>query len=124
MTPKELKAAIAELRGSVSRGDRANAPQITMVCDEAERLKARVADLEYLADLTDEQKNSSVLPHLVDDGTVTICVSISGGADEVLGMPRRLRLQRQAPKYATIYANYLLEGVDAGVTCDEQVDDD
>lgn len=46
MITEELAAAIGELRASVAHGLRPNNPQVTMVCEEAERLAARVAELE------------------------------------------------------------------------------
>ena len=38
MTPEETKQAITALRTSVADGNRPNAPQVTQVCDELERL--------------------------------------------------------------------------------------
>ena len=41
-----------------------------------------------------DQYRASVIPMFIDDGEVTICTSMSGGADEHHGMPKELTLLR------------------------------
>lgn len=50
MNSDETRATIAELRNSVRLGNRPNDPQVTMLCDEAERLVRRVAVLDDLVE--------------------------------------------------------------------------
>lgn len=47
-----------------------------------------------------------VLPMLVDDGTVTICAMMAGGAREVKGMPADLTLGRMRPDGTEAWARY------------------
>lgn len=57
--------------------------------------------------LTQEQRDASILPQVVDNGQITVCDSISGGADLVDGMPRRLSLLRFMPDGTELRAVYL-----------------
>lgn len=66
-----------------------------------------------------EDKNQSLIPMFVDDGEVTVCDSISGGANEVGGMPRELSLLRTKPNGTEVRQQYIqhntldvLEGVE------------
>lgn len=62
--------------------------------------------------MTKEQRDASVLPMVVDNGEVTVCGIISGGADEVGGMPCRLSLIRWRPDGTEVRADYVQKGPD------------
>lgn len=57
--------------------------------------------------LTQEQRDASILPLVVDNGEITVCGSMSGGADEVGGMPRRISLIRWTADLVEIRADYV-----------------
>lgn len=57
----------------------------------------------------DVSQPAGVLPMVIDDGTRFDATSISGGADEVLGMPRTVSIQRTRPNGSTIRAVYVVD---------------
>lgn len=75
---------------------------------EIARLKAQLQDLRRHQD---DMDRASVLPLRTDDGTVTVCDSISGGQDEAEGMPARLHLLRRFPSGSLVGSEYRAVGV-------------
>ena len=61
--------------------------------------------------LTQEQRDASMLPSVTEKGgltqTITVCDMMSGGADEIDGMPRRLSLIRWTVDGSELRADYV-----------------